>query len=74
MTMYFYKHLDENGNTVTLESRNVKAVNEPETMVEITESEYQTLLEEMLANMEHEPTDQISAAEALSIITGGVTE
>lgn len=72
--MYFYKHLDENGNTVTLESRNVKAVNAPETMVEINESEYQTLLEGMLANMETEPTDQISAAEALEIITGGVTE
>ena len=70
--MYFYKHLDENGNTVTLESRNVKAVNAPETMVEITESEYQTLLEEMMANMEPEPTDQISAAEALSTITGGM--
>lgn len=72
--MYFYKHLDENGNTVTLESRNVQAVNAPETMVEITESEYQTLLEEMMANMEPEPTDQISDSEALSIITGGVTE
>ena len=72
--MYFYKHLDENGNTVTLESRNVQAVNAPETMVEITETEYQTLLEEMMANIEPEPTDQISAAEALEIITGGVTE
>lgn len=72
--MYFYKHLDEQGNTVTLESRNVQAVNAPETMVEITESEYQMLLEKMLANMETEPTDQISAAEALEIITGGVTE
>lgn len=72
--MYFYKHLDENGNTVTLESRNVKAVNAPETMVEVTESEYQMLLEKMLANMEPEPTDQISAAESLEIITGGVTE
>lgn len=72
--MYFYKHLDESGNTVTLESRNVQAVNAPETMVEITESEYQTLLEEMMANIEPEPTDQISAVEALEIITGGVTE
>ena len=72
--MYFYKHLDENGNTVTLESRNVQAVNAPETMVEITETEYQTLLEEMMTNIEPEPTDQISAAEALEIITGGVTE
>lgn len=72
--MYFYKHLDENVNAFTLESRNVKAVNAPETMVEITESEYQTLLEEILANMEPEPTDQISAAKALEIITGGVTE
>ena len=72
--MYFYKHLDENGNTVTLESRNVKAVNAPETMVGVTESEYQALLEEMRANIEPEPTDQISAAEALEIITGGVTE
>lgn len=72
--MYFYKHLDESGNAVTLESRNVQAVNAPETMVEITESEYQMLLEKMLANMETEPTDQISAAEALEIITGGVTE
>ena len=70
--MYFYKHLDENGNTVTLESRNVKAVNAPETMVGVTESEYQALLEEMMANMEPEPTDQISAAEALSTITGGM--
>lgn len=72
--MYFYKHLNEQGNTATLESRNVQAVNAPETMVEITEGEYQALLEEMMANIEPEPTDQISAAEALSIITGGVTE
>lgn len=72
--MYFYKHLDENGNTITLESRNVKAVNTPETMVEINEDEYQMLLEEMLANIENEPTDQISDSEALSIITGGVVE
>lgn len=72
--MYFYKHLDENGNMSTLETRSVQAVNAPETMVEITKSEYQTLLEGMLANMETEPTDQISAAEALEIITGGVVE
>lgn len=68
--MYFYKYLDKNDKVVTLESRNVKAVNAPETMVEIAESEYQTLLEEMMANMETEPTDQISAAEALDIILG----
>lgn len=72
--MYFYKHLEEDGNTVTLESRNVQAVNAPETMVEITESEYQALLEEMMANIEPEPTDQISDSEALEIIAGGVTE
>ena len=72
--MYFYKHLDENGNTVTLESRNVQAVNAPDTMVEITETEYQALLEEMMANIEPEPTDQISDSEALAIIAGGVTE
>ena len=56
--MYFYKHLDEQSKVVALETRNVQAVNAPETMVEITETEYQTLLEEMTVNMEQQQAEE----------------
>lgn len=72
--MFYYKHIDRNGKLVSLESRNRHSTSSSELSIEITESEYQTLLEEMLANMEPEPTGQISTAEALSIITRGVVE
>ena len=70
--MYCYKVLNADGTVYSLETRNQKI--EDSSSVEITESEYQSLMEEMLANTEQELTDQISDSEALEIITGGVTE
>lgn len=70
--MYYYKNCNSDGKIVTLNTYSKKLLKTIETMVEITEDEYQKLLEEMLANMETKPNDQISDSEALEIITGSV--
>lgn len=72
--MYYYKHLNENGEIAQLESRNVEINNISELTVAISEEEYQTLLEKMLKEVEVEPTDKISPIEALEIIVGGSEE
>lgn len=41
--MFYYKSIDENGNFVSLESRNMKASTN-EKFIEITEDEYNSLL------------------------------
>lgn len=41
--MFYYKSIDENGNFVSLESRNMKASTN-EKFIEITEAEYNSLL------------------------------
>ena len=41
--MFYYKSIDENGNFVSLESRNMKASTN-EKFIEITEVEYNSLL------------------------------
>lgn len=67
--MYFAKQIDENGNIVALHTMD-RPFMESEEFIPITEAEYL----ELMANIpepEPEPTDQISDAEALAIITGG---
>lgn len=56
--MFFYKHLDDKGNVVQAESRSVQAINAPEIMVEISENEYQELLEKLFADIKELPIEQ----------------
>lgn len=70
--MYYAKQIDENGNVVGLQSMSVPFPDAPGFVV-ISEEEYMVLQDEMDANQpEPEPTDEISDAEALAIITGEV--
>ena len=72
--MFYYKYFDEKQNLIGVEQRSTKVFGEMPNIVEITENEYQEILEAIVSDVEPEPTDQISDSEALEIITGGVTE
>ena len=70
---YYYKQINESGKVVTLSTYGGmrRAIHNP-LVVEITEDEYNAILAEIEAQQPDEPeTDEISAEEALNIITGG---
>ena len=65
--MYYAKQIDENGEIIALHTMD-RPFPESAEFIPITEVEY---LELFAAMPEPEPTDEISDAEALAIITGG---
>lgn len=68
--MYYAKQIDEHGNIIALHTMDRPFVESNE-FIPITEEEYLELMAE-IPEPEPEPTDQISNAEALAIITGGM--
>lgn len=73
MNTYYAKQIDENGDIVALHRFGGDEFPLNPYFIEITESEYNALLEEMTPP-EPQPTDEISDSEALAIMLGEVTE
>lgn len=67
---YYYKYINENGETIGVisYSPNKPNITDP-FIVEIEQEEFETYLAEI--NKPDEPTGEISAEEALNIILGG---
>lgn len=72
--MYFYKELQSDGNLAALLTYdNAPLSTTNPLIVEISEEEYSSLLDEIISSVqleELEETDEISAEEALDIILG----
>lgn len=73
MNTYHAKQIDDSGEVVALHSFSSEVFPTDPLFVEITEEEYNTLLEGMTPPAPL-PTDQISDSEALNIILGGVSD
>lgn len=69
--MKYYKQLNDSGEVVLLLTYGVTPNIANPLIVEITEEEYNVLLDEIKAQQSEEPeTDEISSDEALNIILG----
>lgn len=72
MTIYYFKHLDYDGKITSILTYNNYHPNITDSfIVEITEEEYNILLSEICIANKPDP-DEISDAEVLNIIIGGV--
>lgn len=65
--MYYYKQIDENGETVSVLSCN-QHLSESETQVEITEEEYNEYIANLPEPEEPQPTDEISPVEFMNMV------
>ena len=65
--MYYYKQIDENGETVSVLSCD-QHLKESETQIEITEEEYNEYIASLPEPEEPEPTDEISPAEFMQMV------
>ena len=69
---YYYKYIDESGKTIGVVSYSPKKPNITDPMiVEIDKAEFEAYLAEITPVEPDEPSDDISAEEALNIILGG---
>lgn len=73
MTTYYAKQINDEGTLEALYSFSAEAFPTSRYFVEITEEEYTELLAEMKAEIP-EPTNELSAGEALAIMMGEVVE
>ncbi len=73
MKLYYAKEIDDSGEAVVIHKFSSDSFPSDPHFIEITESEYNALLEEMTPS-EPQPTDEISDSEALAIMLGEVTE
>lgn len=65
--MYYYKQIDENGETISVLSCD-QHLAESETQVEITEEEYNEYVANLPEPEEPEPTDEISPVEFMQMV------
>lgn len=70
MNRYFAKEINENGEIICLHDFTAKSFPADRSFVEITEEEYNAIMEEWAANVPEVDPDEISDSEALAIILG----